>query len=275
MLARRWSDNDYYFGPFTWAYGKTYPHYAIVLKSRGDDDCESGRCSLRISVWRATLIVALPNIVRPWREKVYPNWDAETVKRLGRDWYWSIDPRQYGFSLNEGHLSVYYGRTGGPSMDSRIKQQWSCFLPWTQWRHVRYSLYGLHGEHIWTEPPGTKWEVYSKARDACPVAVFALKDFDDQELTATTRIEERESRFGTGSFKWLSLFRRAKVRRSLSIEFSDETGPEKGSWKGGTVGTGIDMLPGELHEAAFRRYCNEEHRSKYRPYKVTFISRTA
>ena len=48
-----------------------------------------------------------------------------------------------------------------------------------------------------------------------------------------------------------------KIRRSLDLEFSGETGPEKGSWKGGTVGTGIEMLPGELHEAAFRRYCQK------------------
>jgi hypothetical protein len=41
----------------------------------------------------------------------------------------------------------------------------------------------------------------------------------------------------------------------LDIRFSEETGRRKGSWKGGTLGHGIDMLPGELHEAAFRRYC--------------------
>ncbi len=79
--------------------------------------------------------------------------------------------------------------------------------------------------------------------------------------------------FGTGWFKWLSWFRAPKIRRSLAIEFSGETGPEKGSWKGGTVGTGIDMRPGELHESAFRRYCGEPHRSKYNEYHVKFVSR--
>lgn len=37
-----------------------------------------------------------------------------------------------------------------------------------------------------------------------------------------------------GWFKWLSWFGRPKIRRSLDIQFSSETGPEKGSWKGGT-----------------------------------------
>lgn len=273
LKAARWGDNDRYFGPFTWSYSKSFPHWAVILRSRGDDD-ESGPCSLRISLRNATLIIALPGIVRPHRTKVYPkSWDAETVKRIGRDWYWDIDPRKYGFSLNEGHLSVYYGRTGGSCMDSRIQQQWSCFLPWTQWRHVRHSLYGLDGEHVYTEPQNHDWAAYQAAKDACPTVKFSIEDYDGEKIEATTTIEEREWRFGAGWFKWLSWFRRPKVCRSLDIQFSKEVGPEKGSWKGGTCGTGIDMLPGEDHEAAFRRYCNNRHRSKYRDYKVKFLSR--
>lgn len=282
MKAVRWGDNDRYFGPFTWSYSKDYPHWAVVLRSRGDDEY-GGPCSLRISLRRATLIIALPGIIRPHRTKVYPkSWDAETVKRLGRDWYWDIDPRKYGFSLSEGHLSVYYGRTGGASMDSSTEQRWGCFLPWTQWRHVRHSLYGLAGEHVYTErhPLAARlgahdWEAYQAARAACPTVKFSFEDFDGERLVATTMIEEREWRFGTGWFKWLSWFRRPKIRRSLDIRFSGETGPDKGSWKGGTTGTGINMLPGEDHEAAFRRYCDEQHRSKHRKYRVKFLSREA
>lgn len=273
LKAARWGDNDRYFGPFTWSYSKSYPHWAVLLKSRGDED-DNGPCSLRISLRNATLIIALPGIVRPHRTKVYPkSWDAETVKRLGRDWYWDIDPRKYGFSLHEGHLSVYYGRTGGSCMDSSIQQQWGCFVPWTQWRHVRHSLYGLDGEHIYTEQQDHDWAVYQAAKDACPKVKFSIEDYDGEKIEATTTIEEREWRFGTGWFRWLSWFRRPKVCRSLDIQFSKEVGPEKGSWKGGTCGTGIDMLPGENHEAAFRRYCNNQHRSKYRDYAVKFLSR--
>lgn len=280
MKAIRWGDHDRYLGPFTWSYSKDYPHWAVVLRSRGDDDVESGLCSLRISLRKATLIVALPGIVRPHREKVYPkSWDAETVKRLGRDWYWSIDPRQYGFSLNEGFLQVFYGRTGGACMDSRIQQQWSKFLPWTQWRHVRHSFYDLAGKHFIDAPEsrrlGDSWEAYQAAKDACPKVKFSFEDHDGERLVATTMIEEREWHFGTGWFKWLSWFRQPKIRRSLDISFSGETGPEKGSWKGGTTGTGIDMLPGELHESAFRRYCDNDHRSKYRKYRVKFLERMA
>lgn len=257
--AVRWGDNDRYLGPFTWSVS-SYKPWAVVLKSRGDDDNESGKCSLRISLRSLTLIVALPNIIKPYTEKVYPGpaWDAATVARLGRDWYLKIDPCEYGFSCSDGHLSIYYGRT---SHDSATERCWGCFLPWTQWRHVRHSFYGLMGEHLYDEPQGSKlgddWSERQKREDAVPTRTFAFKDFDGEELTVTSKIEEREWRFGTGYFKWLSLFRRPKISRSLDLSFSKETGRRKGSWKGGTIGHSIEMRPGELHEAAFKRYCSE------------------
>lgn len=279
MRALRWGDHDRYLGPFTWAWSDVYKHWAVVLTSSGGGEDNDRPCSLRINMRKATLIIRLPNIIRPHRTKVYPNsWSAADIARLGRDWYWDIDPREYGFSLSDGHLSVYYGRTGGACMDSRIQQQWGCFLPWTQWRHVRHSFYGLAGEHFADAPEskrlGDDWKAYQAIKDACPKVQFAFEDHDGEQLVATTMIEERQWLFGTGWFKWLSWFCRPKIRRSLDISFSGETGPEKGSWKGGTTGTGINMLPGELHESAFRRYCEEDHRSKYRKYRVKFLGRT-
>lgn len=275
LKAARWGDNDRYWGPFTFAWSDHYRTIAVCLRSSDDEDREP---TFRISIGRFSFLSVIPGwLVRPERKRVEAKyWSPQDIERMGRDWYWNIIPREYGFSIVDGHLSVEYGRV---THDSSSEQRWGYFLPWTQWRHVRHSLYGLDGDHFWTEPQtgaagklGGGWEAYRAAKDACPVARFAFKDFDEQEIIATTRIEEREWRFGTGWFKWLSWFRRPKVRRSLDIEFSDETGPEKGSWKGGTMGTGIDMMHrSETHEAAFRRYCGLEHRSKYRKYRVTFV----
>lgn len=273
MVATRWSDNDYNFGPFTFSKSPTYRSWAIELKSRGDDDVESGQCTLRFTAGAYTFITVLPHIIKPWQRKVYPDsWDAATVERLGRNWYWNIKPRRYGFSYGEGFLQIFLGRE---THDSSTEQSWSCFLPWTQWRHVRYSLYDCNGQHYWTRKPGDKWDAQHLAKEACPCMTFLFKDFDGELLSADTRIEEWQWKFGQGWFKWLSLFRRDKIRRSLGMDFSGETGREKGSWKGGTVGTGIDMLPGELHEAAFRRYCEEDHRSKSGKYRLTFIGPTS
>ena len=257
---RRWSDNDRHFGPLTYARDQRgYRPLALVLGS-GDGDEDPG-CRLRVSGFGHTVIVALPAIIKPWRRKVVAkSWDAAAVERMGRDWYWDVHEREYGGSYSEGLLQVFLGRQ---THDSSTTQSWSKLLPWTQWRFVRCSLYGLQGEYFWTEPQGANqlgsknWDAVQAAQDACPSLTFSFADYDGEHLTARTRIEEREWRFGQGWFKWLSAFRKPMVRRSLDIAFSGETGRRKGSWKGGTLGHGIEMLPGELHEAAFRRYCAE------------------
>lgn len=271
--ALRWGDHDRYWGPFTWSWSAAYPHWSVTISSRGDDDGDgwNGGSALHIHIGKATLIAALPGIVRPFRTKRYPRWDADTVNRLGRDWYWDVDHRKYGINYGDGFLQVYYGRTGGACMDSSLQQQWSWFLPWTQWRHVRHSFYDLKGRFCDTVPERADYETRHLIEDVCPAVRFSFEDHDGECLTAETRIEEREWRFGTGWFKWLSWFRRPKIRRSLNIEFSGETGTEKGSWKGGTTGTSIEMLPGELHEAAFRRYCDQKHRAKGRRYRIKFL----
>ena len=267
----RWSDNDQYFGPFTYAHDKrrTWRPLAAVLDSGGDDDYPG--CSLRLSAFGHTLIVALPPIIKPWRRKVFAkSWDEATIARLGRNWYWDTYKRSYGFTISEGHLNINLGRQ---TYDSSTEQSWGCFLPWTQWRHVRHSFYGLRGEHIATLPdtgksylgdPG-RWERERAIADATPTVSFEFDDFDGERIAAATKIEEREWHFGTGWFKWLSLFRNPKISRCLDLCFSSETGRRKGSWKGGTLGHAIEMLPDELHEAAFRRYCAENN--------MTFIGR--
>lgn len=254
---RRWGDNDHHFGPFTYARDRMYRPFSALLRSGYD---ESAGCNLHLSGFGHTLIVELPQIISPHRRKVVPGWDQQTIERLGRDWYYDESPREYGFSVNDGFLQVKLGRQ---THDSSTTQDWAYFLPWTQWRHVRRSFYGIDGAHVATLPDTGKSYVGDLGRlereraieDATPTASFEFDDFDGERLVATTRIEEREWKFGTGYFKWLSLFRRPKIRRSLNIQFSGETGRRKGSWKGGTVGHSIDTPPGELHESAFRRYC--------------------
>lgn len=51
--------------------------------------------------------------------------------------------------------------------------------------------------------------------------------------------------------RWTKMF--AKVKRFIEVEFSEEMGPKKGSWKGGTIGCGFNMLPGEHPTETIRR----------------------
>jgi len=274
MRPVRWGDADKYLGPFTYApRGEgNYNPWCLILKSAGEDE-DWRVCTLRIGAFGRMLIIQLPAIIRPHRHKVYPGaaWDARIVERLGRDWYWHVDPREYGFWYSEGFLQLKLGRS---TNDSSTDQSWSKFLPWTQWRHVRRSLYGLDGRPFYTvldseerlyrlNAPGDLWyerfKIVQSWEEMCPKRVFEFNDFDGERLQATTHLEQREWLFGTGWFKWLSWFRKPRLQSSLCISFSGEVGKRKGSWKGGTLGHSIEMGPDEMHEAAFRRYCEENN----------------
>lgn len=278
MRAVRWSDNDRYLGPFTFSRGDHYRTIAISVQS-GDED--ERKAYFRLSVGRFSFLAALPPwLIRPERKQVQAKyWSPDDVARMGRDWYWDATPREYGFSITDGHLSVHYGRV---TNDSSTEQQWGYFLPWTQWRHIRRSLYDLDGRHFWSELDSEtdnyrrlakieigsdlwreRYDIIRSWEEMCPKATFRFKDFDGEELEAVTHLEQREWRFGTGWFKWLSFFRKPKIRSSLSIAFSGETGKRKGSWKGGTTGHSIEMLPGDLHQEAFERYCQQ--------HEMTFV----
>lgn len=253
--CRRWSDNDQYFGPFTFALDRKYRPVALVLSSAEE---EYPGASLRVSALGCTLITAMPGwLIRPHREKVEAKyWDAATVERLGRDWYWNVDQRSFGFSYSDGFLQVFRGRITHDSSTDRTK---GYFMPWRMWRQVRHSVYSADGSFAFDMPKmgGEKWHLWHEARANRPQVSFAFDDFDGERIEARTCIEERERWWGEGRFKWLAWLRPARTERYLDLEFTKEVGKRKGSWKGGTLGHAIVMKPGEMHEAAFRRYCAE------------------
>lgn len=47
------------------------------------------------------------------------------------------------------------------------------------------------------------------------------------------------------------------IKYSIDVKFDKEVGSERGSWKGGAVGTGFDMKPGETIEQALNRMRRE------------------
>lgn len=272
MKAIRWSDNDQYFGPFTYC-GSDYSRWAIMLGSGDNDDYP--RCRLRVQLGTKTFITLLPQwVLKPkrfWVDTSKYGWSDNP-----KGGYWDTYEREYGFTYGEKSLHVHFGEQTMSWPGSKSK----CYsIPWIDQRFVRMSYYGEDGKHFYTEPLGLKWsdKEYNESKkisESCPSIKFEFIDFDNQRIEVTTTIEEREWHRGTGKFKWLSLFYKPMVSRSLSLNFSSEVGPEKGSWKGGMLGHAINMLSGELHEEAFRRYCDEEQSARHgRKYRITYIGK--
>ncbi|MBN3848159.1 hypothetical protein G3N58_15160 [Paraburkholderia sp. Ac-20342] len=224
-----------------------------------DDECRSRCNAIVLYAFRRRIEWRLPEFLKPysrWIDTSVYSWSTNPARG-----YFDIHSREWGFRVSEGFLQVFFG---AQTNDSTTTKSWCTHLPWTQWRFVRESYFGLQGELLRTfgdrEARGfeniTNKLAYEKT---VPKRVFRFLDYDGEEIEAATHIEEFEFHFGQGWFKWLSLFRRARVRRSLDIAFSKEVGPEKGSWKGGTLGHGIELRPGELHADGFARYA-DEHR---------------
>lgn len=267
MRNRRYSEHNWNLWPFTLC--KAHAGWFGVVLDSGAREDEAGDCHLKIHAFGYTLICELPRIIRDYRVRhTAKSWDAATVARLGCDWYEEVHPCEYGFIFTgDGSLHTYFGPDTG---DSSTSQNRVFFLPWRQWKYVRCSFYDKKGKHFWTEWAGDKtaWNAKQAVKQALSKVYFQIEDYDGEIITATTYIEEREWQFGTGVFSWLSWLARPKIRRSLSIDFSAEVGKEKGSWKGGTLGHGIEMLPNENHEAAFKRYCQQEFQSKSGKYRI-------
>lgn len=78
---------------------------------------------------------------------------------------------------------------------------------------------------------------------------YRLKSGLVQNVIAKVSVERREWR--RKCFKRIPWF--AMKKQSLDISFSEEVGERSGSWKGGCVGCGWDMLPGETVEQALKR----------------------
>lgn len=265
MKAIRWSDNDRFFGPFTYSRDtRGYRPFGIELSS-GDGDEYAG-CRLRLSGFGHTLIVALPPIIKPWR--IWKDTSHYEWSKGPGSGYWETGARDYGFTFTEGSVHLHYGDRKNEWPGDKTKVY---FFPWREHRHIRHSLYDLEGDHFadlpdWGLGHKNGWTVRNVVQDACPSAKFEFADFDGERIVATARIEEREWKRGKGIFR-LFFIGRNRIDRSLGLSFSSEVGRRKGSWKGGTVGHSISMLPGELHEAAFRRYCDKN--------KLTFIGGVA
>lgn len=74
---------------------------------------------------------------------------------------------------------------------------------------------------------------------------YVCRDGEVQNVIATVFVDRM-----TWRRKWTPL---RLVRTSIDVSFSKEVGEGRGSWKGGCIGCGYDMRPGETAEQCLRR----------------------
>lgn len=162
------------------------------------------------------------------------------------------DSAAWGFNYHNNTLWIYVGGAG----NSEGGRKWKTFeMPWNlTWVRTSTLLYDKtwfnetkrnrkswkgsdYGSYDWLNE--NKWKETHLYNDK----------YDDKELYATISISEREWR--PLWFKWTNLF--AKTKRTIDIEFDQEVGKRKGSWKGGTIGCSYELLPNETPLQCLRR----------------------
>lgn len=279
---RRWSDVNNHWGIFTYCPGasSSFKSLFVSLRSasgetkRDPHTHEYDGCHLILGFRGHTLIIELPDLIKPYQQKRYPDWDAVTVERLGRNWYIDYHMKDYGFSSDGSSVILRYGVQTHNSSTSKSKV---LFYPWKEMRHIRSSYYNADGSLVGDVLRYSKtkpltgiafYDECNKLESSAEKADFKVRDSDGTLVNVTAYISEEEYAHGTGYFKWLSWFMKPTINRTMTMRFDKEVGSEKGSWKGGLTGSSVSIQVGEQPEAAFKRYI-EDVKNRSDKHRVT------
>lgn len=149
--------------------------------------------------------------------------------------------RAYGFSFADTGLHLNWGK--------RTKVLW---YPWSWEFYKRWELVAgdsyARGREFWVELPGRMNHGNLGTKSTAPY-VYKLRSGEQQNVTATYYAEHAEWRWRW--LQWLPWPR--KTSTCICVQFSEEVGEGRGSWKGGTLGCGYELKPGESPLECLRR----------------------
>lgn len=151
-------------------------------------------------------------------------------------------------------------RWGWLFMDRRsLVLQWRYFyknfdLPFVSRVFIRSELLSLDRKRVVYVHPrcggfeGKEYERRKEAEERHSASFpyrYELLSGEAQEVTATIHVNRYIRRLKWTPFK--------QIEDSIDVKFSDEVGPERGSWKGGCIGCGYDLKPKETAIQCLRR----------------------
>jgi len=222
-------DNCFYIGDWYCGWHSWLP--CLTYNECGYD---TANAELHISLFGWYSIFKLP-----WKSKRFSDGDCM--------------PPEYGIQIHNSYFWLELGGNGNMGGgDKTISWQ----LPFTFDVCCRHDIEcNINGE-IKMVPAKELGDCYWDS-DKINRQIYDFTDnYDGTKLKATIYAEEREWR--RKWLQWTSLFN--DVKKSIEIEFSEEVGPRKGSWKGGILGTSCEILPGESPLDALRRYENTKRK---------------
>jgi len=205
--------------------------FGAGIHLHGNDDDDKSNRMLFIKFWRFTAVIPMGIVDNAYPFCDEPQWSAyfhsecDVVLRCGqRSFYprlpWQLEWHRTSKMMADGSW-FHETRAGNLAMKGAGIDAW------------RFNEREVEGKEWRTEYPYT----------------YTLESGDVQRRTASVKINEMEWR--RRALMWTGIG--AKVVRSIEVNFSDEVGERSGSWKGGCIGCGYEMHPGEDPESTLRR----------------------
>jgi|SRR5580658_1328040 hypothetical protein len=221
LLGARWQERD---GSVRFSWGEWSPKWGVSIELINWD--EERDWSVKIMPIYGVLYIKLPFLPkRNRRGEMFDCW--------GFSWDWHNWGRDVFFHWGHRCKIVY--------------------MPWS-WQHVRHDM--LCDDGVWRKFIGS-WQRKEGdpvgAREVHPYKYVCRHGEIQDDIMATISVGEMEWRWRW--FTWLRWPR--MIRRSISVEFDNEVGEKRGSWKGGCTGCGYDMLRGETPAECLRRMQRE------------------
>lgn len=220
--------------------------------------------NLRFSLFGYYVYIRIPEFIKPKVKKVEYNRNGEQIT------YNNFIRRHYAFSINVDSFCVYYGQQPDQWVADKPEESdksWYWHYPWKQWYQISHKVFYGDNQVIEENTKGAiprldAWRDFREKLDKIPKYRFTFNDYDGEEIQVEAYIEERIYRINSGgkkNFWWfLPLFIKDNKVRSLDLDFKPGYGKRKSSWKGGTCGHSIELLPNETPQDAFIRYGTEK-----------------
>ena len=217
LLGARYREDRGYrmrWGEWSWRWGLT-----LELANIGDDH----GWSLIVQCVYGKAYISLPFL--PAREP------EDSMESWGFSWRWETDTRGANIHLN---------------WRDRCK---ILHLPWDYGSCIRHDM--LCADGVWRKYVGSwQWEEGDPepARETHPYR-YVCRNGTVQNVSATITVDEMEWRWR--ALWWFPWF--GKIQRTVNVEFDQEVGERRGSWKGGCTGCDYEMRRGETPLETLRR----------------------
>lgn len=218
-----------------WLFGKYARDFAITA-TFGYGDSDAGVCLHVCIPWLFSWFLVVPHVYHCRESQtgigihngafwIYPLTD-EHEQRHDHPWWKKNYAFHFPWTFKHRLTEILEHKANLPGVQKTV------------WNDRDKNFMDSYGERKNVQASVTKVYPYE----------YKLKNGEVQQRQAAVSVERM-----TWVARWWPIIPIKKVRTSIDIAFNEEVGEGTGSWKGGCLGCGYDMLPGETPLVTLRR----------------------